>query len=171
MPKRSSTTHGFSAASKLLQGRIRQASESRGFAQSRVLTHWEEIVGEDIAAMARPVEVSYARKGMGATLSVLTTGALAPLVEMRKEEIRNRINAVYGYNAIARLRVTQTAATGFSEGQVDFTHKPKAEAPAAPSPEVRIRARQSAEQVGDEGLRAALERLGTNVLSKGRTGQ
>ncbi len=166
MTTRRSTTHGFARTDKLLETRIRKASEARGFAQSRVLTHWEEVAGADIAALARPVEVSYARSGFGATLTVLTTGANAPIVEMRREELRNRINAVYGYNAITRVRVTQTAATGFAEGQVDFTYRPKPAAPAEPAPQVLARARATAEGVADEGLRAALERLAANVICK-----
>jgi hypothetical protein len=166
---RKTTTYGFSSASKLLQGRIRKAAEGRGFAQTRVLTHWEEIAGADLAGIARPVEVSYAKGGFGGTLTLLTTGARAPMVEMRKEEIRARINAVYGYNAISRVRVTQTAAIGFAEGQVDFQYRKKESAGATPSPEVQARARAEAEQVGDADLRAALERLAANVIS--RTGR
>ncbi|SMX40696.1 DUF721 domain-containing protein [Maliponia aquimaris] len=168
MARRTTSTYGFSQASKLVQGRIRQAAEGRGFAQTRVLTHWDEIAGADIARIARPVEVSYSKGGFGGTLTLLTTGAMAPVVEMRREEIRARINAVYGYNAISRVRVTQTAATGFSEGQVDFQHRPKARAETAPRPEVVAKARTVAEGVGDADLRAALERLATNVISKTR---
>ena len=74
----------FKRTATVLQSRIREISEGRGFAQSRVLTHWLEIVGADIAAITRPVEVSYGRGGMGATLSILTTGAHAPMIEMQK---------------------------------------------------------------------------------------
>ena len=164
MTRRSTTTYGFARTSKLLEGRIRKASEGRGFAQSRVLTHWPEIVGPELAAMTRPVDVKYGREGLGATLTVLTTGANAPLVNMRREELRARINGVYGYNAIARVRVTQTAATGFAEGQVDFDHGAR---PApADAPVITPQARAVAEGVADEGLRAALERLAANVISR-----
>ena len=81
MPKRESTTRGFKRTAQLVQGRVRRASESRGFAQSRLLTHWPEIVGDDIAAIARPVNISYGRQGLGAVLTVLTTGAQAPMTE------------------------------------------------------------------------------------------
>jgi hypothetical protein len=164
--KRKTTTYGFARTAKLLEGRIRKATESRGFAQSRVLTHWEEIAGADVAAMSRPVQVTYGKGGFGATLTLLTTGANAPLVEMQREQIRARINAVYGYNAIARVRVTQTAASGFSEGRVDFQHRPKAQKPKLPDAEVQARAQDVTGEVGDEGLRLALERLATNVITK-----
>ncbi len=157
---------GFSSAGALLQGQIRRAGESRGFAVSRVLTHWAEIVGTDLAALARPVDVKYGREGgLGPTLTVLTTGAMAPVMEMRKEELRDRVNAAYGYNAIARVRVTQTAATGFAEGQVALDAKPKA-AEKKPSDEISAKARESTTGVGSEALRAALETLAQNVLSR-----
>ncbi|MFZ5964511.1 DUF721 domain-containing protein [Thalassococcus sp. BH17M4-6] len=168
MSQRPRNKKGFARTSSLLQGQIRRASESRGFAQSRVLTHWPEIAGEDVAAISRPVDISYAKGGFGATLTLLTTGAQAPMLEMQKEQIRAKVNAVYGYNAIARVRVTQTAATGFSEGRVSFEHRPKAAADTAPPPEVVSRARETAKGVSDDGLRAALERLATNVISKAK---
>ncbi|WP_425098052.1 DUF721 domain-containing protein [Tropicibacter sp. S64] len=166
MTRRNTSTYGFAHTAKLLEGNIRKASESRGFAQSRVLTHWPEIAGEEIARISRPVEISYAHKGFGATLTVLTTGAMAPMLEMQKEQLRARINAVYGYNAVTRVRITQTAATGFAEGQADFHHRPKPTHKSVPSQEQTARARTVTTGIGDEGLRAALERLGANVISK-----
>ena len=159
-------TKGFARADSLLSGRIRQASESRGFAQSRLLTQWAEIAGADTAAISRPVEVSYGRGGMGATLTLLTTGANAPMLEMQKEQIRAKVNAVYGYNAIARVRITQTAATGFAEGQVAFDPHPGKTPAPAPDPALRARAAEAARPVADNDLRDALARLGENVLNK-----
>ncbi len=165
MPPRRTSTKGFKRTDSLLSGQIRRASETRGFAQSRLLTQWAEIVGPDVAAIAQPVEVGYGRGGMGATLTLLTTGANAPMLEMQKEQLRVRVNAVYGYNAIARVRITQTAATGFADGKVAFGHKPKA-APAPPDPALRQKAAQAAGPVSDDGLRDALARLGENILNK-----
>lgn len=166
MPPRRTSTKGFKRTDSLLTGRIRAASESRGFAQARLLTHWSEIAGEDTAAVAHPVEVSYGRGGMGATLTLLTTGANAPMLEMQKEQLRTKVNSVYGYNAIARVRITQTAATGFAEGQVAFAHKQKAAGPAPISPIVRQQAVEVARPVANDDLRAALARLAENVLNK-----
>ena len=167
MTRHTGSTRGFARTSSLLQKRIRQASEGRGFAVTRLLTHWEEVVGEDIARIARPVDVKYGRQGLGATLTILTTGAQATLLEMQKEKLREKVNAVYGYNAIARLRITQTAPVGFAEGQAVFRPAPKA-APAAPDPQVFRAAAQVAGDVQDGGLRDALEVLARNVLSKAK---
>lgn len=156
---------GFERTSSLLTSRIRKVGEARGFAVTRLVTHWDEIAGPDVARIARPVEVSYGRGGgVGATLTLLTTGAQAPILEMQKDAIRERVNATYGYGAIARIRITQTAPTGFSEGRVEFS-RPKAE-PTPPDPETLTRARQTADGVENESLREALEALAQNVLSR-----
>jgi hypothetical protein len=167
VPPRRASTKGFKRTDSLLSGQIRRASETRGFAQSRLLTQWAEIAGADTAAIAQPVEVSYGRGGMGATLTLLTMGANAPMLEMQKEQLRARVNSVYGYNAIARVRITQTAASGFAEGKVAFGHKPVA-AKAAPDPAVVKKAQETASPVADDGLRDALARLGENILTKSK---
>jgi len=165
MPPRRTSTKGFKRTDSLLSRQIRSASESRGFAQSRLLTQWAEIAGSDTAAIAYPVEVSYGRGGMGATLTLLTKGANAPMLEMQKEQLRAKVNAVYGYNAISRVRITQTAATGFAEGKVAFGHKPT-KATTVIDPALRQKATEAARPVTDDGLREALARLGENVLNK-----
>ena len=167
MAPRRSSTKGFARTASLLQQQIRKAGESRGFAVTRLLTHWPEIAGQDLAAIARPVEVKYGRQGFGATLTVLTTGAQAPMVEMQKEQLREKVNGVYGYNAISRIRITQTAPTGFAEGQADFSYAAKTpQQPAAPDPAIRHEASELAAGAEDAALRTALEALARNVLSK-----
>lgn len=164
-PDKTRRMRGFEAASSLLGARIRTAGEARGFAVSRLLTHWAEIAGPDIAACARPVKIGYVKGGFGATLTLLTTGAAAPMVQMQLPRLREKVNACYGYNAISRITLTQTAPIGFAEGQASFTPAPKPQA-KAPDPQIVDKARDVTEDVADDGLRAALERLATNVLSK-----
>ena len=155
MAPRRSTTRGFKRTATLLNEQIRRAGESRGFAVTRVLTHWAEIAGPEIAAIARPVKIGYGRTGFGATLTVLTTGAQAPMLEMQKDRLREQVNAAYGYNAISRVRITQTAPTGFSDGQARF-EAPAPVQPAEPSPEICRDATQTAGDVADDGLRATI---------------
>ena len=148
-----------------MKAQIRVAGESRGFAVTRLLTHWAEIVGEDMARITRPVKVGYGREGMGATLTLLTSGPMAPIVEMQKEKLREKVNAIYGYAAISRISLTQTAATGFAEGQAMFTPAPKA-TPPAPDPAIQAEAKSTAAPIQNEALRAALEALGQNILTR-----
>lgn len=149
-----------------MQADIRRAGESRGFSVSKLLTHWAEIMGDDIASISVPVNVRYNRQGLGATLTLLTTGANAPILEMQKQRIREKANACYGYNAISKVQVTQTSASGFSEGQVDFAHKNASKKPVPD--EISDEARGLVDAVGDDDLKQALERLGQNIISNAK---
>lgn len=158
---------GFEAAAGFLRDPIRHAGESRGFAVARLLTHWPDVVGHDLAAMTRPVKIGYGRDGIGATLTLLVASAHAPIVQMQLPRIIEKVNAVYGYAAISRIALTQTAATGFSEGQAEFVPAPKAEPTVAP--EIVDKARETTAPIADPGLRSALEALAQNILNRRRT--
>ncbi|MEM7488341.1 MAG: DciA family protein [Pseudomonadota bacterium] len=159
---------GARRLSALVEGDIRRLSGKRGFSETRLLTHWAEIAGADVAAICRPVKVGYGRGGVGAVLTLLTTGAQAPVLQMQLPQIRERVNACYGYNAIARIAVTQTAPTGFAEGQADFAPGPRSR--PVPAPETCEAATETTRDVGDAGLRLALKRLATNVLNREKSG-
>ncbi len=158
---------GFRQTGRLIGKQIRVASEARGFTEAKLLTYWAEIAGQDIAQKCNPIEVKYKRGDFGATLVVLTTGSYAPVLKMEEPKLRDRINACYGYNAIAHIRVIQTAPTGFAEGQAMFLTR-QAPQKLVPSPEAKKAAAAHTAQIQHEGLRAALERLGTNIISKNR---
>ena len=165
--KPSRRMRGFEPAFGLMKDPVRTAGESRGFAVSRLLTHWTEVIGEELAKCTRPVKVGYGRDGFGGTLTLLTTGPMAPMIEMQKEMIRSKVNAIYGYNAISRVLLTQTAPIGFAEGQAEFT--PAKKAVPVIDPAIRAQATQTAAPIHDPGLRAALEALGENILNRRKT--
>lgn len=156
---------GFRMAAQLIAPQIRQGAEKRGFAVARLLTEWREIVGPEMAGMTRPLRVSYAKSGMGATLVLLVSGARAPLIQMQADVIRARVNACYGYNAITRISLTQTAPQGFAEGQADFAHAPRRK-DAPPAPAALAEAERVAAGFGDPRLAEAARRLTLNHLSR-----
>ena len=154
---------GFRRTSLLVEQKLRSAGESRGFAITRLLTHWAEIVGAQAAGVCTPVKISYAQKGFGATLVILTTGAQAQMLEMQLPQLREKVNACYGYNAISRIRITQTAPIGFSDGNAQFNVSPKRKF-SLHSPEMAAKASAIACDIKDEGLRAALAAFGENIM-------
>lgn len=158
---------GFETAGALLAGALKAPAEKRGFGEAKLLTHWPEIVGEDLADIARPVKITYGR-GFGGTLVLLTTGANAPVLDMQKDRIMERVNATCGYRAVAHVHITQTAPTGFAEGQVAF-RSPKAAPPPPPDPVRLARAMEGVEGIEDPGLKEALARLARNVLTPRQT--
>ena len=157
---------GFEPAFGLMKDSVRAAGESRGFAVARLLTHWPEVAGEEMARKTRPVKIGYGKGGMGATLTLLVKAAEAPMVQMALPVLKERVNAVYGYAAISHIHLTQTAATGFAEGQAEFAPAPKAA--RQPDPTVQAKARETADGIADPGLRSALEQLAQNILTRPR---
>lgn len=151
----------FVPAADLVAKDVRAVGEARGFQATRLLTHWAEIVGEGTAAVARPLQVSQRRGQPGATLTILALGPAALRLEMDQERIRERVNACYGYAAVARIRIRQA-------GPGDFAPPPEGPAPAAPDPALQAEAAAAAEGVADTQLRLALAALAANVLRKPR---
>ena len=92
---------------------------------------------------------------------------LLPAHHHKYREYSQKVNAIYGYRAISRISLTQTAATGFAEGQAEFMAKPKTT--PAPAPDVLAEARETAAPIADPGLRAALEALAQNILTRRKT--
>ena len=156
--------HGFKKASILLKKNIQKASESRGFAQSRVLTHWSEIVGEEISSVSIPTKVSYKTDGLGATLTILTSGSSGPILEMQKEFIRTKINAVYGYNAVQKIKITQSSPLAL----ICKNENPKSVIAKKDKPKVEISTslEKAVNEIDDKNLRQALEELAINVFTK-----
>ena len=156
--------HGFKKASVLLKKNIQKVSESRGFAQSRVLTHWSEIVGEEISSVSIPSKVSYKTDGLGATLTILTSGSSGPILEMQKEFIRTKINAVYGYNAVQKIKITQSSPLAL----IRKNENPKSVIPKKNKPKVEISTslEKAVNEIDDKKLRQALEELAINVFTK-----
>ena len=156
-------SRGFMQTGGLLKTRIRSASESRGFAETRLLTHWEDIAGPATAQICRPVKVSYGKQGFGATLTLLTTGANAPIMQMQLPQILTKVNSVYGYNAISRIKITQTAPIGFEDPTKALDYKNPTK---VLSDKQRNIVEISVKGVSDNNLKNALARLGKNILTR-----
>jgi hypothetical protein len=166
----------FEPAGGLVSRQVRKAGEARGFAVARVLTHWAEVAGPDLARLCRPQRISYGKGGFGATLVVEAPGAAAPLVSMRLDALRERINAVYGYAAIARIQLVQGGSAaasppGLAEAQAPFAGAGLRSDNLAPPSPARLAQAQAmldtlTDGVADPGLKAALDRLALNILGR-----
>lgn len=154
---------GFRKTGSLVETRLRRVGESRGFAVTRLVTHWEDVVGPDMGRICTPVKVGYAQKGFGATLTLLTTGAQAPMLEMQLDQIRAKVNACYGYNAISRVRLTQTAPVGFKPA-IQKNPSVTRQIPV----ETQVEADHTTKEIKNPELRAALAAFGANVMTQER---
>ena len=158
----------FKRTSELLKRRINEASEGRGFSETRLLTHWNTFVGIGLAEKTYPVKISFASGGLGATLTILTTGPHALELEMLKHQIKEKVNAAYGYNAIARIKITQTAETGFEFAKVDGNTEEQDSNTNFTVFRNNVKASEQVEGVENKELRQALAELEKKVLTKSK---
>lgn len=155
---------GFHHAGNLVAPRLAAAAKRLGFTEARLLTHWAEIAGPEIASATRPVKMTRPRAAGspsgGGTLTIQADGARAPEVQMMLPALKARVNAALGWPAVAHIRVTQSRA-GFAEPPQPIRPAPPPLDPARLQPLLA-----DASSIGDEGLRGALETLARNVLSR-----
>ena len=114
--------------------------------------------------MSIPTKVSYRTDGLGATLTILTSGSNGPILEMQKEFIRNKINAVYGYNAVHKIKITQSspiALIGKNEDSKNIMSKEN-----KISGEISPDLEKAVNEIDDKNLRQGLEELAINVFTK-----
>jgi hypothetical protein len=121
---------------------------------------WREIVGETLARRTEPVKLVRPRKGGAATLEVRVDGPAAALIQHQSADILARVNLTLGDGAVERLRISQGPLSA-----------PKAAPPRRIKPPpldaaVEADLSQSLAEAPD-GLKAALMRLGREVLRRG----
>ena len=132
----------------------------RGFGEAQLVTQWEAVIGAEFAMKLSPERIVFSRgERRNGTLRLRTSSAFAVEAQHLEPVLIERINAFFGYGAIARLV---------------FVQGPPLDAPP-PAPVLR---KLSAEEthaievrvagVADPELRAALQRLGTAVAGSRR---
>jgi hypothetical protein len=169
---------GFTRAAAALTPALRAAAGARGFAEHRLLTDWDAIMGPEFARLCRPVKVEHrpreGAEGLGGSLVVAAEGAAALEVVHLAPQIVERVNRAYGYRAVARVRVAQNGAgwggapdappdAARARGALGETAErwdgpPRAAFASPPSPAISA--------IADDGLRAALARLEANIRAR-----
>jgi hypothetical protein len=159
--------YGAKAVGSFLPGLTAKALQKYGFSTASLILDWPAIVGREIAQYAAPECVKWPRspaaaeeeetiaggRRSGAVLVLRVDGAKALEVQYRARQIIDRINAYFGYAAIAQLRVVQAPVPAL---QPKRGPRAKAE-PLA----------QEVAGIADARLRDALARLGAEI----RTGR
>ncbi len=139
----------------------KRAGISVGLVQS-----WDEIAGTRLSRTTRPEKIVWPRRiheddpFQPATLIIACEGAAALHVQHETGEIIGRVNAFLGFNAIGRIKIVQKPVGG---GPARARPRPR---PISDADEARIA--KTVENLEDDGLRLALERLGRSVYGSAR---
>ncbi len=151
-----------------------KAFEKYGFSAAALLTDWAAIVGADIASYTEPERLRWpkfvdnratveadATGRPGATLVLRVSGARALDIQYKSRQLVERINAYFGYRAVAEIRIQQGVVARDDEAR-SAPMKPQRK-PAASSA-----AAAELETVSDDKLRAALSLLQAGVMAAAR---
>jgi hypothetical protein len=135
---------------------ITAAFRRQGFASSEIVTHWDDIVGPEIAAVAEPIRMRWMRstgeQSPPATLVLRVEGPAALEIQHLADVIIERVNCHVGWQAVGAIALRQAPL-------MRRTSKPQ-------RPRIDETLAQSiAAQTGiaDDRLRAALGRLGAAI--------
>jgi hypothetical protein len=142
-----------------------QALARRGFGEADLILHWEEIVGARLAENSEPIKLQWPPRGprfapVGAaepaTLIIRVEGAFALELQHLAPLVMERVNSHLGWRCVGKLALRQGPLERATRG---------ARPAKAPDAGARAAAERAVGEVEDVGLREALVRLGSGVLS------
>jgi hypothetical protein len=143
--------------SELLSATLSDVLKAQGFASTEIISRWNDIVGDEVAAHSEPLKINWPRtsgveKPEPATLILRVEGPAALEIQHLSAVILERVNRFYGWQAIGRIAIRQAPLRR-----------------REPSPAPRIddaaatRIADALPDIKDDNLRQALGRLGSAI--------
>ncbi len=130
-----------------------------------LISSWEGIVGQQHADHSRPEKLRWPRQASDddpfepATLVVACEGGHAVFMQHDSSSIISRVNTYFGFAAVARLKFVQKPIT---------RHEQRVQRKSVKLSDQKNHELQTLLQdVSEPKLKAALEKMGTGVFSKG----
>jgi len=141
---------------------VGDAFARQGFAAVEIVTHWEEIVGAELARRSEPVKLVWLRRddpdSVG-NLQIRVEGAYALEIQHLQPVIIERVNRYFGWRCVGRLAIQQ--------GPV-VSRKKRPAPRKEPTPEEIGQARATIGEFKDEALARSVARLGALIRNRGR---
>jgi hypothetical protein len=136
---------------------VGESFRRQGFASAELVTRWSEIAGAEIAACSEPLKIQWQRGVAGedpepGTLILRVEGPAAIEIQHFANLICERVNQFLGWRAVGRLALRQAP---LRRGEKKRSR--------ATDPAAAARIAESLSDIGDEGLKDALARLGAAI--------
>lgn len=132
----------------------------------RLVTHWHDIVGADLAGKTQPMKIRYIKPKNGdkatASLDIATSTADATLLHYQKDLILERINQIFGDRWVTAIRFVPMA----SNAPLKAPRKP----PRALSLNEKTYLSGLLDGVSDPEIQERLKNLGSAILQDQKTG-
>ena len=141
---------------------IAPSAQERGFAISRLISHWTEIVG-NTAEWCRPADIHFPRGSRNnGTLKLQIASGRGPQAQALNAQIIDQVNAAFGYQAVSRITLVQSLVP--AQAPAPSGSEPAKRKPSAISDVANIWALdEKLKDIKSPELRAALRRLGGPV--------
>ncbi|MCI5634470.1 MAG: DciA family protein [Alphaproteobacteria bacterium] len=157
------TLEDLTSVSKTIMPLAKQLLGAKGMLEMEILSDWTAIVGEELAQYSLPQKISFHKdERSNGTLELLVlSGAFALEIQHRESQILNKINAYFGYDAVAKLKIIQNSCPEnflFTKKPIDNVKKNLV------SPEEHNYITEIIKDVDNNELRRHLEILGEAVL-------
>ncbi len=145
----------------LVSGLTGRALGKRGFATASVITDWPVIVGHDLAAQSQPDRLVFPRGSRDrGTLHIRVDGPLATELMHLEPLVIERVNAHFGYAAVAQIRLHRVPLRHASE-----KHQPKPP-PPPPTASEKAALADKLKDVEDPETRQILTRIGESLIAR-----
>ena len=142
--------------STMIEPMVAPSANERGFAISRLISHWHDIVG-DTAAWCRPADIHFPRGSRNnGTLKLQIASGRGPQAQAMSAQIIDQVNAAFGYQAVGRITLVQNLPPSSPKTP------PKKPATISDAPDVWT-LDEKLKHIKSPELRAALRRLGGPV--------
>ncbi|QQG35435.1 MAG: DUF721 domain-containing protein [Micavibrio aeruginosavorus] len=154
--------YGLKPLSEKIPAIADQAFARKFVMLGRILTHWQDIVGDDLANKTQPVKLHYRKTKDGskratASLDISTSSANATMLHYRKDLILERLNQIFGDRWITAIRFVPAEAS-----EQDFKGRPEPRKTLTENDKLYLSEVLGA--VEDPELKARLESLGQAML-------
>jgi len=142
--------------STMIEPMVAPSANERGFAISRLISHWHDIVG-DTAAWCRPTDIHFPRGSRNnGTLKLQIASGRGPQAQAMSAQIIDQVNAAFGYQAVGRITLVQNLPPSTPKTP------PKKPATISDAPDIWT-LDEKLKHIKSPELRAALRRLGGPV--------
>ena len=98
---------GYKKLKDILDHTLKPACEKYGFITYRIINHWEQIVGKNLASLSHPIEISFApyKNDDGLLLIGVFNPGFALEIQASELTIINKLANYFGYKAISKIRI------------------------------------------------------------------
>jgi hypothetical protein len=144
----------------LVNGALQSAFARQGFAAVDIVSHWEDIIGPELAGRTEPVRLVWPRRDdpeSTGTLTIRVEGHYAIELQHLAPVVIERVNRYFGWRCVGRIAIRQ--------GPVARRAKP-ADLLIEPDADTVAEVERHLGRFEDGGLKSALARLGAFVRSR-----